>query len=95
MFKIMKERASNYLKKLIPISQSVRARTNCVPTFHCRTDCFKIFFFLLPKRLVQVRCYYKKLGVDSNFQKSAIIIHPSNLYNIFDPIGLKLRTHLR
>ena len=45
MFKIMKEKAPIYLKKLIPMSQSVRTRTNRVTTFHCRTDCFKNSFF--------------------------------------------------
>ena len=45
MFKIMKEMAPNYLKNLIPISQSVRTRTNRVPTFHCGTNCFKNSFF--------------------------------------------------
>ena len=60
-FKIMKEKAPNYLKNLIPINQSVRTRTNSVPTFHCRIECFKnSFFSFYLKQLVQVRCYHKK-----------------------------------
>ena len=35
MFKIMKEKTPNYLKFLIPISQSIRTRKNRVSTFDC------------------------------------------------------------
>ena len=46
MFKIVKEEAPNYLINLIPkIQQTTRARINSMPTFHCRTDCFKDSFF--------------------------------------------------
>ena len=46
MFKIVKEEASNYLINLIPkIQQTTRTRINRMPTFHCRTDCFKNSFF--------------------------------------------------
>ena len=46
MFKIMNEKAPNYLTNLIPkCNQPVRTRTDHIPTFHCRTDCFKISFF--------------------------------------------------
>ena len=99
MFKIMKEKAPNYLKNLIPISQSVRTRTNRIPTFHCRADCFKNSFF--PSTL----CDWFKLDVTIRNSESIAIFKsrlllfirpvPSNLYNIFDPIGLKLLTRLR
>ena len=47
MFKIVKEEAPNYLINLIPkIQQTTRTRINRMPTFHCRTDCFKNSFFL-------------------------------------------------
>ena len=46
MFKIVKEEAPNYLINLIPkIQQTARTRINRIPTFHCRTDCFKNSFF--------------------------------------------------
>ena len=46
MFKIVKEEAPNNLINLIPkIQQTTRTRTNCIPTFHCRKDCFKNYFF--------------------------------------------------
>ena len=48
MFKIMNEKGPNYSTNLIPkCNQPVRTRTNHIPTFHCRTDCFKNSFFLL------------------------------------------------
>ena len=46
MFKIMNGKAPNYLTNLIPkCHQPVRTRTNHVPTFHCRTDCYKSSFY--------------------------------------------------
>ena len=43
MFKIVKEESPNYL---IPkIQQTTRTKMNRMPTFHCRTDCFKNSFF--------------------------------------------------
>ena len=46
MFKIMNEKAPNYLTNRIPkCNQPVRTRTNHIPTFYCRTDCFKNSFF--------------------------------------------------
>ena len=46
MFKIVKEETPNYLINLIPkIQQTTGTRINRIPTFHCRTDCFKNSFF--------------------------------------------------
>ena len=46
MYKIMKKKAPHYLTNLIPKShQSFRTRTNSIPTFYCRTDCYKNHFF--------------------------------------------------
>ena len=45
MFKIVKDEVPNYLIKLIPKMQLTRKRINCMPTCHCRTDCFKDSFF--------------------------------------------------
>ena len=45
MFNIMNDKAP-YLKKIIPkCHQSTRLRNNCLPTFHCCTECFKNSFF--------------------------------------------------
>ena len=99
MFKILKEKTPNYLKKIIPISQSVRTSTNRVPTFHCRTDYFKNSFFL------SILSDWFKLDVTIRNSESIAIFEsrllsfirpvPSNVYNIFDPIGLKLLTRFR
>ena len=100
MFKIVKEEAPNYLINLIPkIQQTARTRINRIPTFHCRTDCFKNSFF--PSTLND---WYKLNKTIRNSEsipifKSRLLsfIRPleSNVYNIFDPIGLKLLTRLR
>ena len=45
MFNIMNDKAPYYLKNIIPkCHQSTRLRNNCLPTFHCRTECFKNSF---------------------------------------------------
>ena len=95
----MKEKAPNYLKNLIRISQSVRTRTNRVPTFHCRKDCFKNSFFTSTlsdwfKLDVTIR-NSESISVFKSRLLSFIGPVPSNVYNIFDPTGLKLLTRLR
>ena len=46
MFKIMNNKAFDYLRNLIPRrQQTVRTRRNHIPTFFCRTDSFKNYFF--------------------------------------------------
>ena len=99
MFEIMKEKAPNYLKNLIPISQSFRTRTNHVPTSHCRADCFKSSFF--PSTLsdwfmvdVTIR-NSESIVIFKSRLLSFICLVPSDVYNIFDPIGLILLTRLR
>ena len=43
---IMNDKAPYYLKNIIPkCHQSTRLRNNRLPTFHCRTECFKNLFF--------------------------------------------------
>ena len=45
MYKIMTEKAPNYLINLIPkCDTTIKSRNNNIPTFHCRTDCFKYSF---------------------------------------------------
>ena len=100
MFKIVKEEAPNYLINLIPkIQQTTRTRTNCMPTFHCRTDCFKNSFF--PSTLND---WYKldetirnteSISIFKSKLLSFIRLLKSNVYNISDPIGLKFLTRLR
>ena len=49
MFKIMKEEAPNYLINLVSKCETnIRTRNNSIPTFNCRTSCFKYSFSLLP-----------------------------------------------
>ena len=46
MFKIMIEKAPNYLINLIPkYEPTIRTRNNSIPSYKCRTNCFKHSFF--------------------------------------------------
>ena len=46
MFKIMNEEAPKYLTNMIPKGQqTIVTRNSNIPTFYCRTDCFKYSFF--------------------------------------------------
>ena len=46
MVKIMKNEAPKYLISLIPKrNQSFKSRSKHIPTYNCRTDCFKHSFF--------------------------------------------------
>ena len=46
MFKIMNNKAPNYLLNMIPKSQQTFTnRNNHIPNYYCRTDCFKYSFF--------------------------------------------------
>ena len=46
MFKIMKEKAPNYLINLIPnYEPTIRTRNDSIPSYKCRTNCFKHSFF--------------------------------------------------
>ena len=96
----MKNKAPNYLINSIPRrDQSIRTRNNHIPIFHSRTDCFKYSFF--PSTLDD---WFK---LDDNIRNSESVeifknrllsfIRPvqSNIFKIFDPIGLKFLTRLR
>ena len=100
MFKIMKKEAPDYLINLIPKCETaIRARKNNFPTYNCRTDFFKYSFF--PSTLNSwFRLYINIRNSESiSLFKSRLLsfIRPnqSNIFNIFDPIGLKLPTRLR
>ena len=99
MFNIMNDKAPYYLKNIIrKCHQSTRLRNNRLPTFHCRTECFKNSFFPftmndwfnldLTIRDSESIAFFKKILL------SFICPIPSNVYSIFDPIGLKFLTCL-
>ena len=100
MYKIMNDKEPAYLKNLIPkCTLTVRTRGNRLPTFHCRTDCFRNSFF--PSTLndwfnldVEIR-NSESLAIFKTKLVSFIRPVSSNVYNIFDPVGLKLLTRLR
>ena len=100
MFNMMNDKAPYYLKNIIPkCHQTTRLRNNRLPTFHCRTECFKNSFF--PSTMNDW------FNSDSTIRDSESIavfkkrllsfIRPnsSNVYNIFDSICLKFLTRLR
>ena len=99
MFNIVNDKAPYYLKNIIPkCNQSTRLRNNRLPTFHCHTECFKNSFFPftmndwfnldLTIRDSESIAFFKKILL------SFICPIPSNVYSIFDPIGLKFLTRL-
>ena len=46
MFKIVNEKAPNYLINLIPkYEPTIRTRNTCIPSYKCRTNCLKHSFF--------------------------------------------------
>ena len=93
MFKIMKKEAPNYLINLIlKCEAAIRTRNNSFLTNNCRTDCFKDSFF--PSTLNDwfwLDINIKNSESISLFKSrlfSFIRLNQSNIYNIFDPIGL-------
>ena len=99
MFKIMKEEAPNYLINLVPKCETnTRTRNNSIPTFNCRTNCFKYSFFpstvndwfnldLNIRNSESISMFKSKL-----FSFSCPV--QTNVYNIFDPKGLTFLTRL-
>ena len=99
MFKIMKKEVPNYLINLIPKCEAaIRTRNNNVLTYNCRTDCFKYSFF--PSTLKDWFWLYINIRNSEPISlfKSRLLLficpNQRNIYNIFDPIGLKLLTRL-
>ena len=98
-FKIMKKEGPNYLINLIPKCEAaIRTRNNNFPTYDCRADCFKYSFF--PSTLnnwfrldINIR-NSESISLLKSRLLSFIRPNQSNIYNIFDPIGLKLLTQL-
>ena len=100
MFKIMNEQAPHYLINLIPkCNQSIRTRNSHIPTFYCRTDCFKYSFFPSTLRdwfnLDEFIRSAESISIFKNRLLSLIRPVQSSVFNIFDPKGLKLLTRLR
>ena len=100
MFKIMEKEAPNYLINLIPKCEpAITTRNNKVPTSNCRTDYFKYSFFPFTLReWFRLDINIRNPDSISLFQSRLLsFIRPnqSNIYNTFDPTGLKLLTRLR
>ena len=100
MFKIMNNEAPNYFLNLIPKSQpTTTTRNNHTPNYHCRTDCFKYAFFRSTlKDWFNLNASIRNSEFLTIFKSRLLsFIRPilSNVYFIFDPIGLKLLTRLR
>ena len=100
MFKIMKEEAPNYLVNLVQKCETnTRTSNYSIPTFNCRTNCFRYSFF--PSTLND----WFILDLNIRNSQSIVIfnskllsfIRPvqTNIYNIFDPKGLTFLTRLR
>ena len=100
MFKIMRNEAPNYLINLIPkCEHTIKTRNSHKPSYHCRTECFKNSFF--PSALSDwfnldenIRSL-QSISVFKNKLLSFIRPIQSNIFNIFDPIGITLLTRLR
>ena len=100
-FKIKIHGKPEYLLNKIPSSQIYYNTRNAdqVETYYCRTDIFKNFFF--PYTIIE----WNKLDLDVLKSKSYAIFwntllklgRPNQcaIYNINNPVGLKLLTHLR
>ena len=88
MFKIMNNKAPNYLLNFIPkTQQTITTRNNHIPNDHCRANCFKYSFFSFILESDSLAIFKSRL-------LSFIRPIQSNVYNVFDPTGLKLLTRL-
>ena len=98
MFKIMNDKAPTYLKNMVPkCHQSDRLLRNRIPTFHCRTDCFRNYFFhctLNDWFELDETITSESISIFKSRLLSMICPIPNNVYNIFDPTGLKLLTRM-
>ena len=97
MYKIITEKAPNYLINLIPkCDPAIKTRNNSIPTFHYRTDCFKDSFFPSTSNdWFSLDINIRNSELISLFKSRLLSFIPAvqnNIYNIFDPEGLKLLT---
>ena len=100
MFKIMNEKAPNYLISLIAkYEPTIRARNNSIPSYKCQTNCFKNSFFpSTPNDWFNLDINIINSESISLFKcKLFSFIRPfqNSVYNILNPKGLKFLTHLR
>ena len=101
MFKIMKNKVPIYLISLIPKrEQAFNTRNKHLPIYNCRTDCFKYSFFPCTFNdwfNLDLSSIRSSESISIFKSKSLSYIHPvqNNIFNIFDPPGLKLLTRLR
>ena len=96
----MRNEAPDYLINLIPKCEHKIKTRNCqIPTYHCRTVCFKYSFF--PSALSE---WFKldesirnseSISIFKNKLFSFICPDQSSIFNIFDPVGIKFLTRLR
>ena len=100
MFKIMKDEAPKYLMNLIcKCKQIIGASNNLVPVYYCRAESFKHSFF--PYHLKDWFNLDDSIRVPETIStlKNRLLsfIRPAqnNIFNIFDPIGVKLLTRSR
>ena len=95
----MREEARNYLINLIPnCEQTIRIRNNRILVYYCRTKSFKdsLFIYIL-KDWFSLENSIKSSETILTFKNRLLsFIHPvqNNIFNIFDPIGLKFLTRL-
>ena len=95
----MREEARNYLINLIPnCEQTIRIRNNYILVYYCRTKSFKdsLFIYIL-KDCFSLENSIKSSETILTFKNRLLsFIHPvqNNIFNIFDPIGLKFLTRL-
>ena len=93
----MKKKARNYLMNLIPkCGAAIKTRNNNFLTFSCLADCSKYYFF--PSTLngwFQLDINKRNSDWISLFKGSLLFFicpNQSNIYNILDPVCLKLLT---
>ena len=100
MFKIVEEEALNYLINFVPkFETNTKTRNNSIPTFNCRTNCFRYSF--LPSSLNDWFNLDLNIGNSESISifKSKLFSFnrpvQTNICNIFHPKGLTFRTRLR
>ena len=93
----MNNEAPNYLLNLIPKSQpTITTKNNHIPNYHCRTDFLKYAFF----RSTLKDCFNLNTSIRNSesltiFKSRLLSFNrpiQSNVYIIFDAMGLKLLT---
>ena len=97
MVKIMNNKAPNYLLNLVPRSQpTITNRNKHIPNYHCRTYYLKyVFFHSTLKDWFNLNTSIRNSQPLKLFKSRLLSFNcpiQSNVYIIFDPIGLKILT---